>query len=329
MKEILILLLLVPSFIKAQHDSSYYYSYKSTITARIYFSNKSTTLNIKNIDGIYNLNYRPNTTRNIGVGATYKLLTVNFGVGFGFLNPEDGRGKTRYVDLQVHQYGRKIILDVFGQFYKGFYLNPKGYGTTDKSYYLRPDLRVNEVGASVQYVFNSSKYSYRASFLQNEWQRKSSGSVLVGLETYIGDVVADSSLFPAAISKQIASRNYHRINFFEFGPNVGYTYTFVFKKHFFATGSATLSIDAGDNVLRRSTKDENTFGISTNTLYRISTGYNSYLWAISIFYITNNIHLASHPLDKHIQFNTTNFRVNLIRRIAPSAKVKRYLNIIK
>ncbi len=327
--ELNVLLILLCFTIKAQHDSSYYYSYKSKITARLYFSNKSTSLFIKNIDGLYNLNYKPNTTRNIGIGATYKSFTLNLAGGFGFLNPEAGQGKTRYLDLQFHQYGRKLIIDVFGEFYKGFYLSPKGYGNTNGHYYLRPDLRINEVGASVQYVLNSKRFSYRASFLQNEWQRKSAGSFLLGFEAYAGNVVTDSSIFPTIVSQQIASRNYNRVNFFELGPNIGYAYTLVFKKHFFATGSASLSLDAGNNIIKRNIKDDHTSGFSTNVLCRISAGYNSYLWAISVFYITNNIHLASQSFEKKIQFNTTNFRINFIRRIAPGKKVRKYLRWIR
>jgi hypothetical protein len=311
--------------LQAQHDSAYYYSYKSKITARFYFSNKYTSLAIKNIDG-YNIHYRPNTSRNLGIGATYKALTLN--LGFGFLNPNGGRGKTKYLDLQFHNYGRKLILDVFGQFYKGFYMAPKGYGTDDGSFYLRPDLRINMIGASAQYVFNSRRFSYRASFLQNEWQRKSAGTFLLGFEVYTGNAIFDSTMFPTLLSRKIAAINYNRINFFELGPNAGYAYTLVFKKYFFFTGSASISIDIGNNRIKRNGADEQTTGINTNKLLRASTGYNSQLWSISFLYVINNVHLAHDPAEKRIQLNTTNFRLNFIRRIAPGKKIKKYLKVI-
>jgi hypothetical protein len=322
-------LISLSTVLKAQHDSAYYYSYKSKITARFYFSNKATSLLIKNVDGFYNLNYRPNTTRNIGIGATYKSLTLNLAYGFGFLNPDKGRGKTQYLDLQFHNYHRKWILDLFGQFYKGYYMSPKGYGTTNGNYYLRPDLRINEVGASVQYVLNSKRFSYRASFLQNEWQRKSAGTFLLGAETYVGTILSDSTIFPTVLNKKIAARNYYRINFFEVGPNVGYAYTLVIKKHFFMTGAATFGLDLGNNIIKRNTTDETTVGVSTNTLFRLSAGYNSYLWAVSFSYFSNKVHLANSALEKQIHLNTENFRLNFIRRLTPGKKVKKYLNIIK
>jgi hypothetical protein len=329
MKRVLsIVLALFSAFaLHAQHDSSYYYSYKSKITARFYFSNKSTSFVVKDIDD-YNMNYRPNTTRNLGIGATYKSLTLNLAYGFGFLNQDGGKGKTKYLDLQFHNYGRKLILDVFGQFYKGFYMSPKGYGTSDGSFYYRPDIRINMVGASVQYVFNSNHFSYRASFLQDEWQRKSAGTFLLGFETYVGNVASDSTLFPTALSAKIAARNYTRVSFFELGPNVGYAYTLIFKKYFFFTGSASVSVDLGSNIIKRDGEDEQTTGLNTNTLFRASTGYNSQLWAVSFLYVTNNVHLAHNPAEKRIQLNTSNFRLNFIRRIAPSKKIKKILKVI-
>ena len=109
----------------AQHDSTYYVSYTKLLTTRLYFSQKYTALTIKNKKDNYTLHYQPNTTLNLGVGATYKWATINLAYGFGFLNPAEDKGKTKYLDLQFHGYDQKFNLDVLGQFYKGFYLNPK------------------------------------------------------------------------------------------------------------------------------------------------------------------------------------------------------------
>ncbi len=116
----------------------------------------------------------------MGIGATYRWATLNLAYGFGFLNPDRGRGKTKYLDLQFHGYGRKFSIDVLGQFYNGFYLTPRGTGTTHGTYYQRPDIEVGAVGASAQYIFNYRKFSYRAAFLQNEWQKRTAGTFLLG-----------------------------------------------------------------------------------------------------------------------------------------------------
>ncbi len=114
---------------------------------------------------------------NLGLGATFNGLTFNLAYGFGFLNPERGRGETNNLDLQVHAYPKKLIIDVFLQFYRGYYLE-KFYETEDyrQGIFLLPDLRIKKIGLNVQYLFNGEKLSLRATFLQSEWQKKSAGS---------------------------------------------------------------------------------------------------------------------------------------------------------
>jgi hypothetical protein len=90
----------------AQFDSTYYVSYADMVTTRFYFSKKYTSLKLRNRNENYNMTYRPNTTLNMGVGATYKWATLNLAYGFDFLNPDRGLGDTKYIDLQFHGYTR-------------------------------------------------------------------------------------------------------------------------------------------------------------------------------------------------------------------------------
>jgi hypothetical protein len=223
-------------FAVAQYDSSYYVSYENLITGRFYFSKKYTSLKFRDATEDFNITYRPNTTLNMGVGATYRWATLNLAYGFGFLNPDRGRGKTKYLDLQFHSYGRRFITDVFGQFYRGFFLTRKSAGTFNNEYYLRPDLHVNQVGASVQYILNHKKFSYRASFLQNEWQKKSAGTFIFGLEAYGGRIKADSTIVPSMVNSEEAQRNTDLLRFFEVGPNAGYAYTLTMARAPFTIG---------------------------------------------------------------------------------------------
>ncbi len=74
--------------VHAQHDSAYYNSYVDQITSRFYFSQKYTKLNIKDSENNVELDYRPNTTLNMGIGASYKWFTLNLAYGFKFLNQQ-------------------------------------------------------------------------------------------------------------------------------------------------------------------------------------------------------------------------------------------------
>lgn len=310
-------------------DTAYYESYARQVTGRFYFSRKFTTLIVRNGTMNYEMRYRPNTTLNMGVGATYKWATLNLAYGFGFLNPNHGRGDTRYLDLQFHSYGRKISIDLVGSFYTGFYLTPKGKAMESPTeYYVRPDIKVNAGGVTVQYIFNHREFSYRAAFLQNEWQKKSAGSFLAGLDIYTGSIQGDSSLVPTAIDREAAATSLNEMRFFELGPSVGYAYTYVFKKHFFVTGAGSVSLSTGFNTFYDREGKTRASGLTPNTLFKIFGGYNSSTWAVSLLYISNVQSLARDSNERVIHLNTGNVRLNLIYRFKPGKKVKKILKVV-
>jgi hypothetical protein len=309
-------------------DTAYYQPYPNKITGRFYFSRKFTTLVIRNATKNYELRYRPNTTLNMGVGATYKWATLNLAYGFGFLNPEHGRGKTRYLDLQFHSYGRKIAIDMLGSFYTGFYLAPKGTAMNNAEYYLRPDLKINAGGVTAQYIFNHGKFSYRAAFLQNEWQRRSAGTLLAGLDIYAGSIQADSTIIPTAVDAETAATELKQMRFFELGPSLGYAYTYVYKRHFFVTGAGSVSLSVGFNKFFDNEGKTRATGVTPNTLFKIFGGYNSSSWAVSLLYISNVQSLARDTDDRAIRMNTGNIRLNFVYRFQPSKKTRKMLKMV-
>lgn len=292
----------------AQTTADYYQAYNRQITGRFFLSNKFTNLNLRSDD--YVLKYKPITSYNIGIGFSYQWLTLNIGYGIGFVNPSLDRKNTRAIDLQFHPYGRKIAIDVLGQFYKGFQLSE-----SDGS--VRKDIRVNVVGATAQYIFNYEEFSYRAAFLQSEWQKKSAGSWLAGFEFYAGGVRGDTSMVPNARSE---SDKLKKISFVELGPNIGYAYTFVYREHFFATGSASASLDLGFNTATTEESKERSTGFSPNTIFKFFAGYNSAKWAITGIYLNNGLRLAPTVDDKKLVLNTGNFRVHFAYRFRPGKR---------
>ena len=312
-----------------KYDSTYYVSYESMLTSRFYFSKKYTSLKFRDNGENYNLTYRPNTTLNMGIGATYKSFTLNLAYGFGFLNPERGKGETKYLDLQFHTYTRRFVIDMFGQFYRGFFLTHNSTNSPDTEYYLRPDLSVNQIGASVQYILNHRKFSYRASFLQSEWQKKSAGTFIFGVEAYGGKIVADSTIIPTRVNPEEAKRSITELRFFELGPNAGYAYTLVIKKHFFLTASASVSLDFGQNTVFDQSGTVKSSGMSPNSFFRVFGGYNSSRMAISIIYVTNSVRLSTESFDRRTILNTGNFRVNYVYRFELRGKMKRFLEKVE
>jgi hypothetical protein len=315
---------ILPFSASAMTDSTFYKTYEELVTGRFYFSRKYTGLLIKDPSSGIELNYKPNTTLNMGVGATYRSFTLNLAYGFPFINPDRGRGDTRYLDLQAHFYGRKSNIDLFGQFYNGLYLSPKGYGRDDNKYYVRPDLRLREFGGSYQYIFNSERFSFRSSFLQNERQKRSAGTLLIGGEFFIGKASADSSVYPT-LSISGTRPNTELLRFYEVGPNIGYAYTLVIARHFFVTGSITLAADYSLSEFEGPNGTTSVSGFNPNSMLRLFAGYNSDRSAISITFTNSRVNIDSQK-NLGVSINTGNIRLNYIRRFHVDARTQRRLD---
>ncbi len=213
---------------------------------------------------------------------------------------------------------------MFGQFYHGFFLNPRGYASSnDELFYLRPDLKIIELGASYQHVFNNKRFSTRAAQLQNEWQKKSAGSFLLGGELYFGKVTADSSVYPSVIQTDPLPV-VDQMNFYEIGPGIGYGYSLVIARHFFIT--AILSVNANYTV---TTYDgpgtaKSISGFTPNSMVRAFTGYNSNRTAVALSFINSRVSLSSDK-SRNVAISTGNLRINYIHRFIPGPKTLRFL----
>ncbi|WP_162419504.1 DUF4421 domain-containing protein [Cyclobacterium roseum] len=305
---------------EAEQDSSYYQAYPTKLTGRYYFSRKYTGLGLEK-EG-YKLLYMPNSTLNMGLGVTYQNLTLNLAYGFGFINPERGRGETNYLDLQVHAYPKNWVIDLFGQFYNGYYLQRSDGQLLDGQSRSFPDMKLRKVGASVQYLFNGDKFSYRAAFLQNEWQQRSAGSFLAGMELYGGQIRNQKGILPTTLGREADLR---QVKYMEWGPNIGYAYSLVLKKHFFITLSAASGLSLGRTSLHFADGNEDlNWAVRPNYFLRGFTGYNSERWSVNINYVYNQVNLA--PVAGYrVNTGTGNYRFNLVYRFAPGPKLSKKL----
>lgn len=333
---VLISLLISLSFAAmAQVDSlskgNYYKSFPRQVTGRLYLSKKYTDFLMRAPGQFNDLRYRPNNAFNAGVGATYGAFTLNLGFNLGFLDRNrDERGKTRFLDLQTHIYPKNWVIDLYGQFYRGYFLSPRGRAVADaEKFYLRPDVKVNMMGASVFRLLQPDKFSYRAAFIQNEWQKKSAGSWLVGFEFYTGRVLGDSALLPSNADEDMRQHDIRKLRFVEFGPGAGYAYTAVIRKNFFVTGSATINADIS---FVRETRDEEVLrktSISPNIMARAVAGYNNDRWSLAMSWVNNRINLRGRQGGDTYLINTGNIRLTFAKRFRPGKKFEEKMKALK
>lgn len=311
------------------YDTLYIETFPDMINVRLYLSEKTTNFSLANEANGKALDYVPNTSLNLGIGATAGPFTLNLAYGFPFLNPSEGEGKTRYLDLQSHIYTRKFVIDFFGQFYKGMYLENTSVRIPEyaDSYYVRPDISEQIFGLTGLYVFNHKKYSYRASLVQNERQLKSAGSVIAGIEAYYGVVQADSAFVPSVLVNDTSFKNmtgYNRVSFVKAGPSVGYTYTLVYAKHFFVMASLTFNLGMGvnkmhhpkDGTIRDFQTDLGAFG-------RFALGYNAAKWYLGLSAVSNQIVTSNKSRTFNASYGIGNVRINFVKRFPFSAKMKK------
>jgi hypothetical protein len=288
------------------YDTAYFENYPDLLTTRLYFSRKYTGFHVAfpALDGVV-LKYAPNTTRNLGIGASYEWATLNLAYGFGFMNPDRGEGDTRYLDLQAHQYLGNFNIDFYGQFYQGYYLKNDEVTDDIGSPYVRPDIRVNEFGLTVQYVLNHRKLSMRAAFINNSIQKKSAGSFIFGMDIFYGKVTADSTLIPYTFEIE-PSQEYDQMNFFKLGPNLGYAFTLVFAKHFFFTGSLVAALNGGYYDLTAAEVKNRQGFFSADLNVRTALGYNNSRFTLSAFFVNQRVQFTSNYRNI---LNVGNFRV--------------------
>jgi hypothetical protein len=326
-KKILVLIVLMFSIWRpglAQYDSTYIESYSGYLVGRFLVNRKYTTMNISSSRRDYSLRYRPNKTFSAGLGASYRFATLNLTVGI--LQPQESRGRTRDIDIQLHKYGRKFTVDLLLQTYKGFYLADRSFSPPGEEYYVRPDLAVNAFGGAFQYIFNHRKFSYRAVFQQTESQKKSAGSFLAGFELYIGRFKGDSSIIPSSAITGGPPELIRKLRFIDFGPNGGYAYTWVYK-NLFLMASASVSLNATINQVFNEGEPQNYLGVSPNTFFRVATGYDTRKWSVNVILITRGLHFPAFE-DRTFNVNSGRYRFNFIYRFEPGRKTKRYLKVI-
>lgn len=291
----------------AQVDSTYIESFERSLMARVFLSGKSTNLKYIRSGQDDGLTYQPSGLLDIGVGATWKVLSFDINYRHAYANKSDTKG-ANYFDFQFHYFGKRFLADIFWQSYRGFY--PQN-AENSNILALRSDINVFQVGFLTQYLFNGKKFSYKAAFSQEELQKESAGSFHSGIGGYYNKISADSSFSLDGIK---SNQKAHSI---QFGLNVGYTYTWVIKKHFFVS----LSANAGGYIGFGRVNGENTQAEFYPSFYsQISLGYNGEKWALRASYSYNRY--TSNFEDGRINLDIGDIKLVFNKRFTFNPKIK-------
>lgn len=291
------MLILSTSYSHAQVDSSYIGFFKQKMSIRPYLIEQFTALSHES-EQEGEIIYKPNSPYGIGLGVTYKNISLSGSYGFDFMRNKK-KGITKSLDLQYHRYGRKIVFDLFFQNYKGLFTD-----TVHKNgiYTQYPDVQLIQYGVFAQYIFNGDRFSYRAAFDQDEIQLKSTGSFLLGGGIYYNKAKSDSSLVFV---------DERQLNNFQFGVSAGYAYTWVINKRVFISGSLAVGVNIGAESIDRFGKER--LEVYPTIFPRFSAGYNHDNWSLGLYVLNNRVYVSYSGVSK-LSFDTGAFQLSYIRR---------------
>jgi hypothetical protein len=185
---------------------------------------------------------------------------------------------TRSFDFQGSMFSSKQYITFTIQYYQAYELNRiKGVDLLmGEEVKRREDIRTINFGLQYMYAVNYTKFSIKAPFVQNEGQRKSAGSPIVGASFNMFIMNADSSIVPKEVSEYFEpALRLVDLNILSASVSFGYMYSFVYKKRLFLTLSLIpgLNINAGDYFTDNRNFNSPSINLKLNSLNAI--GYNS------------------------------------------------------
>lgn len=308
-------------------DSNYIINYEHQLVLRVYAQKKVNSFTVDAPSNYRDLKYVPNNAHNFGVGFSYKWFSLSLGLFKLGSEPKD-KGKSTSFDLQSNIYKRQWYLDFMIRNIKGFYVNDKDRFPSLDNFYVNPKMTTTVIGGAFWKIQNDEKFSYRAVMTQNEWQKKSAGSLLYGFEAYYGAMNAHGNIIPPEIAATdpFVQNKVEKLRYFKIGPGVGYAYNFVIMRNFFLSAGVTGNLDLG--FTHETTTDgggKTKIGALPNINARIGAGYNTKDWNINFNYLRNNLPIHGSLDDsKYNQFSGS-YRLSFNRRFTLGHKARKLL----
>lgn len=275
-------------------DSSYVKSYPQKIRLMGYVS--TSFIQVDDGDHLYTPNYPLNT----GVGLVIKNTVFGVQAGYGFIPLKNQKqyGKSRSTDLQLHNYGRKMILDLYLQSYRGFYVERK-VGEVENVF---PDMSVMQIGGEATWIFNGKHFSSKAAFDLNEIQLRSAGSWLLGGGAYYYRIRG------LEYENTNAKDNFENL---QLGLNAGYAYSWVINDRWMLSGMVKGGVNFGNTPKLVQKAD---IEIYPTAFARFAGNYHKKDWGVSMVVLIGN--RSVYPLkNAELSLTTVTMQLSYVKHI--------------
>ncbi len=195
------------------------------------------------------MEFAPNPSYKVGAYFGWRWIffgwTTDAAETFGGHN----KHKSKKTELTLNLYSSKLGIDFYywkiGNDFKLEHL--KGFDTSiaDGAGNYPTSFSFNGLEAQIKgfngyYIFNNKHFSYPAAFSQSTNQRKSAGSLLVGIAYSRHKMTFDYTKLPAWIQNQMdESLKVNKVRYSDFSIHLGYAYNWVFLRNCLACISLT------------------------------------------------------------------------------------------
>ncbi len=269
------------------------------------------------------LKISPNLSWQSGLSLGLKYFTIALGLQVPGTNGEEKTfGRTNFYDFSFSYYQSWGGGEIYSRSFNGAY---RTLGA-DTNLSIRPDSKIEAHGLNLFYNFNYKKFSYRSALSMAEFQKKSSGSILIMTNFGFKSIRADSSLIPSNIDSlknygELTGMNYLRLWNINFRP--GYAYNFCFRGgRWFISPSAFFGFGVAAYRITNKINDEADLSYELSNHAKLSIGKNGdkYFWNIFVNY---DGALNGFTFPNFVGFQSTSFGFNVgyrFHKLIPALK---------
>jgi hypothetical protein len=220
--------------------------------------------------------FKSNRALDLGIGFGYKDFAFVCSINIPFLYNRVYL-KSKSFDFSITTFfGESIYVDGYIKYYDGFHYESENQtdDAVDSSMFL--------TGLSGEYIFKKN-HSIRSVYNLDRRQLVSNGSFLVGGGLFFSSVLTNKQ------SIQYSDKQ----STFYFGPNLGYSYSWIIKDNFFINMLMVLGINGviTDGIVN----------FNFQSLPKLSFGYHSKTWSMNVCFNYNGlIYLKNYKIGYNV-----------------------------
>ncbi|MBL7884572.1 MAG: DUF4421 family protein [Bacteroidia bacterium] len=274
-------------------DTNFIESYRDILTAKLIAVVRNNRFSITDKLSQQSIEYGINTNLNMGIGLNFKGIGLELQYNPPGLNNDDHKfGKSTQFSVASSANTRRFIIDAFYRYNQGFHTTKPFLHSNDTiaDYYRRGDIKNNNIGVNMMYIFNNKRFSSSAPYSLTQRQKKGAGSLLLGTYFFLYSIDADSIIYPDTLYKSFKPAvQFSNAASTTFGISCGYSYTFVFFKHWFANITTVPGISIQEFYSKNAFTQEvyKRVAPSFSFQYKLSVGFNRKSYFIGISYQEN------------------------------------------